>query len=127
MYAARDARRRPRRRKKAGIPEKADYREEAPPRRASHAAALRQRVGYSVPGPATLPPCAREWATPRRGSRQSGGRGIFFHLLEVPLLDLLHHGFTAKQIFFELRGDLAWHNEELVSDHFRKGNWAARG
>src|SRR6266436_4449200 len=57
----------------------------------------------------------------------SGGWRVLLKLLEVALLDLLHHGFTAKQILSELRGDMAWHNDELISDHFRKRNRAARG
>ena len=36
---------------------------------------------------------------------------ILLHLLQIALLDLLHHGFAAKQIFFELHRNLARHDE----------------
>src|SRR5580704_1947755 len=63
----------------------------------------------------------------RSGERRIRGGGILFELLEVALLDLLHHGFAAKQIPFELRRNLARHNEELVSGYFWKRNRTARG
>ena len=61
------------------------------------------------------------------GKKSSRRRRIILHLLQIALLDLLHHGFAAKQISFELHRNLARHDSELVLNHFRKRNRATRG
>src|SRR5580693_687106 len=70
-------------------------------------------------------------ASPRNRARPGVavllGRWVLLHLFQIALLDLLHHGLTAEQISFELRGNLAGHGEELVSDHLRKRDWPASG
>ena len=38
-------------------------------------------------------------------------RRVLLHLLQIALLDLLHHGFAAKQIFFELHRNLRGRRE----------------
>jgi hypothetical protein len=58
--------------------------------------------------------------------RASGSR-IFFELLNVALLDLLHEGFALEEIIMEVGGELARHGEELIVNDFREGDRAARG
>src|SRR5579863_7093139 len=55
------------------------------------------------------------------------GRRILLEFFDVAMLDLLHERFAAEKIFFELRGDLARDDGELVARHFGKGNGSARG
>ncbi len=52
---------------------------------------------------------------------------IFFELLDVAVLDLLHEGFALEKIALEIGGELAGHDEELVVEHFGKRNGAAHG
>src|ERR1700676_542027 len=68
------------------------------------------------------------WSGKNAGRKEgSRGRGILVELLEVALLDLLHHGFAAKQVLFELRRNLAWHDEKLIANHFWKRDRTAPG
>src|SRR5579863_583207 len=72
----------------------------------------------------TSPPIA---CVVRANKECSGRRGICFQLFEVALLDLMHEGFAAEEIGFELRGNLAWDDEKLVANHLGKRDGAARG
>jgi hypothetical protein len=64
--------------------------------------------------------CYRQSAFIKNARKKSsfGGRGVLLHLFQIALLDLLHHGFAAKQIFFELHRNLARDDEKLVLNHF---------
>ena len=62
----------------------------------------------------------------KSADRASGSR-IFFELLNVALLDLLHEGFALEEIFMEVGGELARHDDELIVNDFREGDRAARG
>ena len=56
-----------------------------------------------------------------------GSWRIFFELLDVAVLDLLHEGFAAEEVGVEFRGDLARDNEKLIVGCFGKRNGPARG
>jgi len=57
----------------------------------------------------------------------SGRRRIFFELLDVAFLDLLHEGFATEKIRLEIGGEPAGHDEKLIVDDFGKRNGAAGG
>lgn len=48
-------------------------------------------------------------------------------MLEVAVFDLLHEGFALEKIRAEIGGELAGDDEELIVDHFRERDGAARG
>lgn len=50
------------------------------------------------------------------------GIRIFFELLDVALLDLLHEGFALEEIIMEVGGELAGNDEELIVKHLGEGN-----
>src|SRR5260370_35177192 len=64
---------------------------------------------------------------PAAGRETSRGRGIFFELLNVAVLDLLHQCFATEKIGLEIGRELAGHDEKLVVDDFGKRNGAACG
>jgi len=61
------------------------------------------------------------------GRVASRRRRILLELVHILLLDLLHQCFSAKKIRVELRRNLSWYDEELVSHHLRKRNRSSRG
>ena len=64
---------------------------------------------------------------PEKAGRSSGRRWIFFELLDVAFLVLLHEGFALEEVALEIGGKLAGDDEELVTGNFGKRNGAARG
>src|SRR5713101_4351693 len=67
----------------------------------------------------------RRKATDRK--KTSGLRRVFFKLLDVALLDLLHKRFAPEEVRAEIGAELAGHDEKLIVDHLRKRDGAARG
>src|ERR1700720_2478706 len=58
-------------------------------------------------------------ALPRGGP--GSGLGLFFHFVDVAVLDLAHQIAAMKKIVFQMRGQLARHHAELVVDHLAPG------
>ncbi len=54
-------------------------------------------------------------------------RRIFFELLDVAVLDLLHEGFALEEVALKVGGELTGDDEKLVAGHFGKRDGAARG
>ena len=52
---------------------------------------------------------------------------IFFELLDVAVLNLLHEGFALEDIAVEIGRELTGDDEKLVVGHFGKRDGAARG
>ena len=63
----------------------------------------------------------------RDRKKTSGLRRIFFKLLDVALLDLLHKRFAPEEVSAEIGTKLARHDEKLIVDHLGKRDGAARG
>jgi len=53
--------------------------------------------------------------------------GMFFELLDVALLDLVHEFFAAEEIIVEEASELARDDDELIVSSFGEGDGAARG
>jgi hypothetical protein len=45
-------------------------------------------------------------------------RRIFFELLDVAVLDLLHEGFALEEVALEIGSELTGNDEKLIVDHF---------
>ena len=67
----------------------------------------------------------RRKATDRK--KTSGLRRVFFKLLDVALLNLLHKRFAPEEVSAEIGTELAGHDEKLIVDHLGKRDGAARG
>src|SRR5213595_3823117 len=52
---------------------------------------------------------------------------MFFELLEVALLDLVHEFLAAEEIVVEETGELARDDDELIVSGFSEGDGATRG
>ena len=53
--------------------------------------------------------------------------GSVFKLLDITLLDLLHESFAVKKIAFQVDGQLAGNDENLIVGDLRERDRAARG
>jgi hypothetical protein len=61
------------------------------------------------------------------GKKESRRGRVCFELLEVALLDLLHEGFAFEKVVLNIGRNIARNDEELIVNHFREGDGAARG